>query len=264
MITSQILGYYGRLGNQLFQYATLYALGKELNYNISVPYQNQNTNDKLHFAIPDGFNITAAPSKDKFFSSIYTEPSFDYDVNIWNIPDGCDIRGYFQTEKYFKKYKKELLSSELIFKPSITSQVKKLLHGNDSELISIHVRLGDYVALKNSHPPCTKEYYREALNQLPKDANIILFSDDYSNALGLMKDFGINVMLTGTNDKFVDMCMMSQCHYHIIANSSFSWWGAWMSNSKKTIAPKRWFGSDPAKPKSWNDIYCEEWEIINV
>lgn len=262
MITSQILGCYGRLGNQLFQYATLYALGKELNYQVAVPYHNQNNNDKLHFAIPDGFNITAVSSKDKFFNSVYTEPSFDYDCNIWNIPDGCDVRGYFQTEKYFKKYKKELLSSELIFKSNITQIVKNLLDGNDGELISIHVRLGDYTHLKDSHPPCSKEYYEEALSLLPKDANIILFSDDYSNALNLMNSFGINVMLTGTADKFIDLCIMSKCNYHIIANSSFSWWGSWLSNSKKTIAPKQWFGRDPAKPKIWNDIYCDEWTVI--
>jgi hypothetical protein len=264
MITSQILGLYGRLGNQLFQYATLYSLGKELNYKIGVPYHHKNNNDKLHFAIPDGFNITANASQNKFFSSVYIESSFDYDSNIWNIPDGCDIRGYFQTEKYFKKYKNELIKTELTFKPNVTSKVNNILNGNNSELISIHIRLCDYQQLKNSHPPCTKDYYHEALKLLPNDANIILFSDDYSTALNLMKDFNINVMLTGTGDKFVDLCMMSKCNYHIIANSSFSWWGAWLSNSKKVIAPNLWFGSDPAKPKSWNDIYCEEWEIVNV
>lgn len=250
MITSQILGLYGRLGNQLFQYATLYAIGQELNYSICVPYHHKSNNDKLHFAISDGFQINAEPSEGKYFNSVYTEFSFDYDPNIWNIPDGCDIRGYFQTEKYFKKYKSDLIKNELIFKPNIISKVNSIFSGNDSELISVHVRLGDYTNLQNSHPPCTKEYYQKALSILPNDANVILFSDDYAAALNMMRDFNINVMLTGTNDKFIDLCMMSKCNYHIIANSSFSWWGAWLSNSKQVIAPKKWFGSDPAKPKN--------------
>ena len=60
------------------------------------------------------------------------------------------------------------------------------------------------------------------------------------------------------NDHFVDMCMMSLCDGHIIANSSFSWWGAWIGQGK-TVAPKKWFGSEG--PKNWSDVYCKDWII---
>ena len=136
------------------------------------------------------------------------------------------------------------------------------MNGNDSELISVHIRLGDYVQIQDCHPICSVEYYKEALDQLPKDCQVILFSDDYPQALQLFKSFGINVMLTGGTDKFVDMCMMTKCNYHIIANSSFSWWGAWLSNSKKVIAPKKWFGNAQHMPKNWSDIYCDDWILI--
>jgi hypothetical protein len=55
---------------------------------------------------------------------------------------------------------------------------------------------------------------------------------------------------------------MSLCDYHVIANSSFSWWGAWLGESKKVIAPSQWFGESPDMPKNWSDIYCKDWIII--
>jgi len=262
MITFQHLGKYGRLGNQMFQYATLYSLGKTLNYAIGVPYKARSSNDKLDFCLADGFEINASDSSNAFSTSVYVEPHFNYDPNILNIPDGCDIRGYFQSEKYFKSHKNDLKNKEFKFKTDIENKVKSLFDGNDSELISVHIRLGDYVHIQDCHPICSIEYYKEALSQLPKDCQVILFSDDYPKALEMFKSFGINVMLTGGNDKFVDMCMMTKCDYHVIANSSFSWWGAWLSNSKKIIAPKIWFGNSPNVAKNWDDIYCDGWELI--
>ena len=61
------------------------------------------------------------------------------------------------------------------------------------------------------------------------------------------------------NDLNVDLCVMSWCNAHIIANSSFSWWGAWLGGGK-TIAPKNWFG--PKGPQDWNDVYCNGWEVL--
>jgi len=262
MISCQSLGLMGRFGNQMFQYATLYATGKTLGYEIGVPYHKRSKNDKLDFCLADAFDLSAKDSSGKYFGSMYMEPHFNYDANILNIPDGCDIKGYFQTEKYFKQYKQDLKNTEFKFKDNINKQVEQLFAGNDSELISVHIRLGDYLHLQDCHPVCSVEYYKAALDQLPKDCQIILFSDDYPQALQLFKSFGLNVMLTGGNDKFVDMCMMSRCNYHVIANSSFSWWGAWLSKSKKVIAPKVWFGPSPNVAKNWDDIYCDGWEVI--
>lgn len=252
----------GRFGNQIFQYATLYAVAKEKNYNFGVPYQMRSQIEHLDFCLPDAFNLSASDCSNAFSSSVYMETEFKYDENIFNVPDGCELRGYFQTEKYFKKYRSDLVKKELVFKDFILQKVNKILDGNDSELISVHMRLGDYVHIQDCHPICSADYYKAALDCLPKDAQIILFSDEYAKALPFFKDLGINIMCTGTNDRFVDMCMMTKCNYHVIANSSYSWWGAWLSNSKKTIAPKTWFGPSYKVPKFWDDIYCEEWTVI--
>lgn len=252
----------GKFGNQIFQYATLYAIAKEKNYSFGVPYQMRSNNELLDFCLSDAFNLSAEDCTNVFFSSVFVEKEFKYDPNIFNISDNCELHGYFQTEKYFKKYKKDLVEKELMFNDNIQNKVNNIVNKNDSEFISVHMRLGDYVTKQDCHPICSAEYYKTALNLLPKDAKIILFSDEYDKALPFFQDLKINVAHIGTNDKFVDMCMMTKCDYHVIANSSYSWWGAWLSNSKKVIAPKIWFGPSSNIPKFWNDIYCEGWEIV--
>jgi len=262
MISCQSIGTNGRLGNQMFQYATLYALGKELNYNIGVPYKQRSHNDKLDFCLQDVFDLSASDSSQNFMSSMYIEPHFNYDANIHNIPDNCDIRGYFQTEKYFKKYKKNLINKEFKFKESVENKTNKLLEGKQNEYVALHLRLTDYLQFSDSHPVCNLEYYKNAISHIPVDTQIILFSDDYPLANNILKSLNRNIMMLGTDDKFTDLCMMSKCEYHIIANSSFSWWGAWLAKSKKVIAPKTWFGSAAHMPKDWSDVYCENWISI--
>jgi hypothetical protein len=261
MISCQSLGLNGRFGNQMFQYATLYALGKELKYDIGVPYQTKSPNDKLNFCLPECFNLSAKDSSSHFFGSVYLEVAFQYNSDIKKISDNTDIRGYFQTEKYFKSYESDLKTKEFKFLPFIEEKANFLLK-TDKEYVAIHMRLGDYLYLQDCHPICSAEYYKTALGSIPDNAEIILFSDDLKQAASIIKDCGRKINLFGTNDKFIDMCVMTKCNYHIIANSSFSWWGAWLSNSKKVIAPKKWFGTSNTVPKNWDDIYCNGWIII--
>jgi hypothetical protein len=122
--------------------------------------------------------------------------------------------------------------------------------------------LGDYTNLQDKHPICKKEYYDEALNNLPDDLCIFVFSDNPNQAENIFSSLKRKMVFPETNDKYIDMCLMSLCDYHIIANSSFSWWGSWLSNSKKTIAPSEWFGASPDMPKDWRDIYCNGWKVI--
>jgi hypothetical protein len=261
MISCQSLGLNGRFGNQMFQYATLYALGKDLKLDIGVPYQTKSPNDKLNFCLPECFKLSAKDSSSHIFKSVYVEMEFNYSDEIKKVTDDMDIRGYFQTEKYFKNYKKELQEKEFKFLTNIETQANALFDKNN-EYIAVHMRLGDYLRIQECHPVCSAEYYKNALKMMPVDAKIILFSDDITQAKSILKDCGRNIEILGTNDKFVDMCMMTKCNYHVIANSSFSWWGAWLSNSKKIIAPKKWFGISHTVPKNWDDIYCDGWIII--
>jgi hypothetical protein len=262
MITFSKIGTYGRFGNQMFQYATLLAIAKSKGYDYGVPYQHKSSNEFFDFCLPEAFcNLSAKDSSDIVVPNKAIERGFPYSSGFFGIQDNTDICGYFQTEKYFKDYKNDILK-EYTFKKDILEKAHDMRDLTKKDAISIHLRLGDYLHLQHVYPICSLEYYQEALTKLPDDILIFVFSDEPEKAETYFKSFNRKMVFSDGTDKYVDMATMSLCDYHVIANSSFSWWGAWLSNSKKTIAPSRWFGSAPNAPKDWRDIYCKEWEII--
>lgn len=262
MITFNLLGMYGRFGNQMFQYATLHAIAKKKNYKFGIPYEQKSLNSYQNMCLNDAFvSLSAQNSSNQFNGRRVTESSFTYDPGIFGIPDNTDILGYFQSEKYFKDNRNDLLN-EFTFKESILQKSIDVRSITKDPVISIHLRLGDYKNLVGKHPTMTVDYYINALDNLPKDLLIIAFSDDPVEAYNIFKHLNRQFVLPESEDQFTDMCTMTLCDYHVIANSSYSWWGSWLSNSKKTIAPSNWFGSDNSMPKNWSDIYCENWIII--
>ena len=104
------------------------------------------------------------------------------------------------------------------------------------------------------------EYYENALNKLPKDIPVLIFSDDTEWCKKQDIFQPDRFLISESDNNLVDMCLMTMCSYHIIANSSFSWWGAWISNSKKVIAPKIWFGSHANLDD--RDLVPDSWERI--
>ena len=171
------------------------------------------------------------------------------------------IHGYFQSEKYFKDYRNDLLK-EFAFKKHIFEKATTVRSVTKDPVISAHLRLGDYKNLVGKHPIMQKEYYLQALDMLPKDLLIIGFSDEPEEASKVFDSLGRKYFITEPDDQYTDMCTMTLCNYHVIANSSYSWWGAWLSDSKKVIAPYNWFGEDDVMPQNWSDIYCKDWTVI--
>lgn len=262
MITFNNIGKYGRMGNQLFQYATLYSIAKTRGYDFGVPYQLKSPNPYFNFCLDEAFkNLSAKDSSGTIQSNQAREHNFTYNAGIFGIKDNTDIIGYFQSEKYFKDYRNDLLK-EFEFKDDIKEKAYDIRNITKEPVISMHLRLGDYKNLAGKHPICNVDYYKNALKKLPEDHLIIAFSDEPNIAKEIFDLLGRKYFITETNDQYVDMCLMTLCDYHIIANSSFSWWGAWLSNTKKVIAPSEWFGNSPDMPKNWSDIYCKGWEAI--
>lgn len=262
MITFNKIGTYGRFGNQMFQYATLFSIAKARGYDFGVPYNRRNENKYFDFCLPDVFpNLTALDSSQVIPTSFYIDQEIIYNENIFNIKDGTDICGYFQCEKYFCKYKNEL-QNEFTFNKHFLDEAINLKNKIKGEVVSLHLRLGDYLQLSHTYQICSIEYYKKALNLLPNDVSILVFSDDIELAKQMLCSLNKSLYFIEKTNQYTDMTLMTLCDYHIIANSSFSWWGAWLSKSKKIIAPSKWLQDNPSLPKNWKDIYCQGWEII--
>jgi len=282
MITFTNIGYLGRLGNQMFQFAstvgTANRLGKVARFpienctfkNMTGPFDhNTGQNSYIKCDLLDGFNIASEyfiPASEIKVTGVYNENEFTFNNDILSIPSNYTLFGYFQTEKYFKEYR-DLILDQFTFRDEYydsASEYVKLIKksSEDLRLTSIHIRRGDYVSSPDHHPVCSLQYYAEAVRLINEasPSKFIIFSDDIE---WCKKEFiGDVYIFSELNNPFSEMCAMSLCDNNIIANSSFSWWGAWLNRNEQkiVISPSRWFGS--AMNKDTSDIYCKEWTII--
>jgi hypothetical protein len=245
------LGKNGQLGNQMFQYATLYGLGFLRGIKIKIP----TTGHDLIEAFP---NLSAVLDDAPVTGRQYQEPSFLFDPEIWTLADGTDLFGYFQAPNYFLHCANQI-NKEFTFSDKVQEIASAAVATLDSELIcAMHFRRKDYLNLADYHHNQDSKYYNDAVTMVLKNyptTQFIAFSDDVEWCKqNLPKEITvIDTSAEGRHSQFIDMCIMSKCQLHIIANSSFSWWGAFLSRSTGVIAPKKWFG--PRGPKEWETVY---------
>ena len=262
MLSINRLGNLGRLANQMFQYASLKGIARNRGYEYCLPPRKyfgvnddnvKNSDAILYDVFP---NILKSNRFEFNQANVLMERRHDFDEELFlNCPDGVDLFGYYQTEKYFKHIEDEI-RKDFSFDQELLDTCKGFI---EEDTISLHIRRGDYVVNPN-HPTQTMEYYEEALSKLP-ELPVIVFSDD-SEWCKQQKLFDNDrFMIAEGNTTDCDLCLMSLCKYHIIANSSFSWWGAWLANSKQVIAPKNWFGGDCAQ-KSIDDLPFGNFEFL--
>lgn len=237
MISFVELGKKGRLGNCLFQIATTISHAIDNNDSYLFPPWDQEQN----------FNLHGCFSTNISYQRNYIEPFFHYQKISYT--SNTNLSGYFQSHKYFREdFVKKLLT------PTIAKEISLI-----KDTCAIHVRRGDYVTnFPNHHPALSISYYQKA-QQLALSRFYLIFSDDISwckqNFQGPQYSFSEN------NLPHADLAIMSKCENGVImANSSFSWWGAYLNNSpqKKIIAPNSWFG--PAlRQHNTKDLYMEDW-----
>ena len=260
-ISFNMLGHHGRLGNQMFQYATLKSIAMKHGYDFTIP--DSEFNDPYHdHQLFEGFELTSLPKENIRINNVrqrVEEGVFHFNHELYEkCPDNVDLFGYFQTEKYFSDVREDILK-DFTFKESILSEAKEFIKTLDSdEVISLHIRRGDYVN-QPWHGCCPLSYYEEAISMLNDDLPIIIFTDDPKWAFEQSLFESDRFFVSDNNTNLFDMCLMSLCNYHIIANSSFSWWGAWLSDSKKVIAPKRWFGPPLSEQNNTKDLVPDRW-----
>lgn len=283
----------GGLGNQLFQYAAGRAIAQRHNVPLKLDTSRFEGTPQRKYAL-DNFRISASLATasevrhltgsngnrarrrlTKFYQgylpyyrqSVFVERGFQFDPNFFRARREVYLIGYWQSEKYFRDIS-EVLETEFA--------VRNELHGlnavmvervrAESASVSVHVRRGDYATdptIRGVHGTCSLDYYQGAVAKLVSlgiQPRLFVFSDDISWARANLH-FDYPITFVDHNNEGAaceDLRLMSLCKHHIIANSSFSWWGAWLSKNptKTVIAPRRWFnnaGHDTRDliPSSW-------------
>ena len=263
MISFNSLGNLGRLANQMFQYASLKGIAKNRGFDFVIPPENKfGESDPL--VRSDPLNIHNCFNIDNnrigmYPNQIFAERMHTFDQELFeNCPDNIDLFGYYQSPKYFNHIEDEI-RKDFSFSQDLVDSCQEVIDTLGGDVISLHIRRTDYKANPN-HPLQPIEYYNSALDKLPKDSSVVVFSDDYewceSN-----EAFSDDRFAVSNNAADFDLCLMTLCNYHIIANSSYSWWGAWLGNSNKIIAPKNWFGASCAH-KSVEDMVFGNWSWL--
>lgn len=280
----------GGLGNQLFQYA----LGRHLSIinqtELKLDIMGFNTY-KLHSYSLENFNILEnfatrkeiekyVLSSNEFFNKlsfrikhiikpqkkIIGEQSLHFNPEILKIGDNNYLDGYWQSEKYFMEIA-PVIRKEFTVKTQLTEKneeiAKRIIKTNS---ISLHIRRGDYIsdrATSKVYNCCDINYYSDAINIIKervKNPHFFIFSDDHNwPKKNISLNFPITYITHNEADKnYEDLRLMSMCKHHIIANSTFSWWGAWLNSSpeKMVISPKKWFKTDSSNTK---DLIPKEW-----
>ena len=281
MIGNNRIGCNGRLGNQMFQYASMRGIAAMKGFDWVVPPENYN--HTANYALFETFKMTNVQEKNIGFVDGETlkETIHCYDENLVDsCSDNTNLDGFFQTEKYFENIVDEI-RSDFTFKDEYLKPCKEFIDSLDITPIFLHVRRGDAIGKEHYHPVAPMSYYVEALKRFNKDTPCFVFSDDidWCKSQELFKSdrflFNDNIerydyqSMDGSGSMqytllpHVDLCLMSLCSGAIIVNSSFSWWGAWLQNSRgKVIASKPWFGPS-ASDLDTTDVVPDHWEIID-
>lgn len=289
MIISQIIG---GLGNQMFQYAVGRAIATRLNKPLRLdvsPFANYQLHNGFELSRIFAGQMDLAPPEDlqrvigwraiplvkRLLSrselsvmrgkQFVVEPHFQHWADINRVPAPAYLVGYWQSEKYFQEID-PTIRADFVFRQPLSTQNQRVAdHIARSNAVSLHVRRGDYVQNSKTfatHGTCSLDYYREAIRYVSErieQPKFFIFSDDISWVRNNLKiDFPCSYVDHNHGaESYNDMRLMSLCQHNIIANSSFSWWAAWLNanHNKIVVAPKKWFSNN----NDVSDLYPQNW-----
>ena len=269
MIGHNHLGKNGRFGNQMFQYAATRGIAERNGYDWVIPdgpkTDEEFTDEENQHKLLMAFKLPGALKLGMYDAPYHREKSFRFDIASFEYcPDNVNIHGYFQSEKYFRHIE-DLIRKDFTFRDDVqelcNNMWEQIVEANGhTEAISLHIRRTDHLIKPTFHPVLPLSYYEEALSKFPQDIPVIIFSDDPDWCME-QEIFSGDRFFVSNSDNIHDMCLMSMCEYNIIANSTFSWWGAWIAGHDRVIAPKLWFGPDG---EDASDLYVGRWEYLDV
>ena len=273
----------GGLGNQLFQYS-LYESFREKGImskvDISTYIDGRETRTLelnrlgLKFDVADKRELHSYFADDAVFSDkvfryligkrkYIKERQYDFNPQILQTTDGF-LNGYWQSEQYFQSVSSKI-REQICFQNTDTEAIRnRETQIAQSNSVSIHVRMGDYLQQSEIYGNiCTKEYYRKAIQYISERVEnpvFYVFSDEPEKAAEMLADYEFYAITENSGvDSYKDMYLMSCCKHHIIANSTFSWWGAWLGKKpdKIVVTPSKW-----NQMCQKNDICCKGWIMI--
>lgn len=282
MIGYNRLGTNGRLGNQMFQYAALRGIAANNNLDWCIPPENTPT--YANYGLFDAFKLKHLKNVGLVDGPTYDEPGFEFDQELFNhCLDNVNIDGYRQTEKYFKHIEKSI-REDYEFKDEIYEPCKEFIDQFNGNIVLLHIRRGDNVGRPDWYPIPTIEHYEYLLNKHFSDNQPVLICSDDLDWVKEQKLFsGDRFYLSETRiyypkevlngagqmEKslvpFYDLCLMTMCSDAIIANSSLSWWGAWLQKNpnKKVITQTPWFG-EKLSFNNLKDLIPESWIVESI
>jgi hypothetical protein len=266
MLSFNNLGNLGRLGNQMFQFAALKGVARNRGLEFVIPPREVfgRYDQNVKSSDTNVYDLFFLDKKNKIGlveQQVFQERFFHFDESFYyNCPDNTDLYGYFQSPKYFSAIEDEI-KEDFKIPESIMQDCDNFFKTTfDSEVISLHIRRGDYLKYEQ-HPIQSLDYYQSALSQLPSNLPVIIFSSDVEWCRQQEMFEPDRFFISENNATEFDLGLMTLCSYHIIANSSFSWWGSWLSESKKTIAPKNWFAGGYSH-YDVSDLFLKDWLVL--
>jgi hypothetical protein len=283
----------GRLGNQMFQYAVGRSLSARLGTQLTLDssWLDEMRAKGLSIAYElDVFRIDVPvrpvwgaarlanpsrlvhalqllrPSRRRFVSTIAEGASYAFEPEVLTTPDDVYLDGYWQSERYFAEHE-ELIRSDFAF-PALSAESERVAEEiRRGRTVSVHVRRGDYAVsarLRTTHGLLGSSYYERAVEKIAATAEnvrLFVFSDDPSwcrTNLAFRQPTTIVERPLPGDRAWEDMRLLSLCEHHVVGNSSFSWWGAWLdpSPAKVVVAPVPWLlagddGDEARVPSTW-------------
>ena len=281
MIGNDRIGSNGRLGNQMFQYASMRGIAAARQYDWVVPPEDYD--HTANYALFETFNMSTVKPKNIGFvgGQVIQENDHCFSQDFFDeCPDNSTLEGFFQTEKYFKNVEDDI-RADFTFKNDYLKPCKEYIDSIETPPIFLHIRQADNIGREEFHPILPISYFEDALKNWSDDVPCFVFTDDIDWCKS-QKFFQQDRFLFNDNvERYdytcmdglgnmqhsllpqVDLCLMSLCSGGIVANSSFSWWGAWLQNDRgKVVAPdpKKWFGTSMTHLDT-SDIVPDRWTI---
>ena len=267
MIGINCLGRKGRFANQMFQYAAIKGIADKHRYEWCIPpgpttpaaFTDEFIQHKLFLA----FELYSLKAVQLISAPHRQEASHTFDSYLFdNCGDHVSLDGHFQSESYFRHIADDIHHDftwkQRVIEPCRTL-FQRLVPGGTA--ISLHVRRTDHLLRPDYRPVLPLSYYDQALACFDSHLPVMIFSDDPEWCRQQPLFSGSRFVFPGVGDNISDLCLMSLCRFHIIANSTFSWWGAWLSRPEHVVASNLWFGPHGHDAR---DIRVVSWQYLTV